>query len=47
MFGNFTKIVLFTLPWGNDGRGTPVKLFPVLGLIGFLVGTAIHWHFFA
>lgn len=37
MFSKFTSIVAFTLPFGNEGRGTPVKLFPLVGLALFVL----------
>ena len=32
-FVRFTSHVLFTLPFGNDGRGTAVKTFPIVFMI--------------
>jgi hypothetical protein len=30
------KEIYYTLPWGNDGRGTRVYLWPFLWVIGIL-----------
>lgn len=38
----FTSIVLFTLPFGNDGRGTPVKLFPIVFMVVFVAGLLFY-----
>jgi hypothetical protein len=29
-WSKFTGIVLYTLPFGNDGRGTEIRLFAIL-----------------
>ena len=31
-----------TLPWGNDGRGTRVYLWPFVAIAIFLAATLIH-----
>lgn len=42
----FTDIVLFTLPWGNDGRGTPVKLFAVAVPLLLVLGLVVYDHYY-
>jgi len=32
----------YTLPWGNDGRGTRVYLWPFVGVAVFLALTGLH-----
>jgi hypothetical protein len=43
----FTSINLFVLPFGNGGRGTPVRLFPVVFMGIFVTGLLIFDKFFA
>ena len=42
----FTSKVWFTLPFGNDGRGTPVKVFPFVFMGIFVTGLVIFDTFF-
>ena len=43
----FTSINLCVLPFGNGGRGTPVRLFPFVGMAIFITGLVIFDKFFA
>jgi hypothetical protein len=46
-WAKFTSINLFVLPFGNGGRGTPVRLFPVVFMGIFVTGLLIFDKFFA
>ena len=43
----FTSINLFVLPFGNGGRGTPVRLFTSVGMAIFLAIIFTYDKFFA
>ena len=45
-WAKFTSKVWFTLPFGNDGRGTPVKVFPFVFMGIFVTGIVIFDTFF-
>ena len=40
----FWDIELYRFPWGNGGRGTPVKLAPVV-LFGVFVAGILIYHY--
>jgi len=45
-WSKFTSIVAFTLPFGNGGAGTPVKLFPLVFMAVFVTALVIYDTFF-
>lgn len=44
LWDKFWDIELYRFKWGNDGRGTPVKLAPVALFAVFVTGILIY-HF--
>jgi hypothetical protein len=44
LWERFWDIELYRFPWGNGGRGTPVKLAPVV-LFGVFVAGILIYHY--